>query len=177
MRYLMLYFCKMSFKAGDLVKFIDEAGIGEVVALEGEYIRVRSEEGFDELYTPQELLLHKTFEVDRTEQKDVTRKAHKTPRLAPKSEYLEQDLHISALVDFTGGMTNYDMLQRQLWAARNAVERARKGGIKKVILIHGVGEGILRHELYKLLDELERINYYDADFARYGQGATEVVLL
>jgi dsDNA-specific endonuclease/ATPase MutS2 len=166
----------MQFKEGDKVKFIDEAGSATVIEQNDKGVLVETDEGFEILYQANELIPSRALKVGHTERKGVFTRRPSGPKVAPKSEYLEQDLHIHALVDFTGGMTNFDMLRKQLWTAKNTIEKAKKGGIKKVIFIHGVGEGILRQELYKLLDAHGDLTYYDADMARYGKGATEVIL-
>jgi dsDNA-specific endonuclease/ATPase MutS2 len=41
-----------------------------------------------------------------------------------------------------------------------------------VILIHGVGEGILKEEVRTFLSKQEGVEYFDADFREYGKGAT-----
>lgn len=166
----------MKFKKGDLVKFVDEAGQGEVLSIEGQWITVRTEDDFEQQYLAQELIPYKTFEVGQATRKDSAIRPKRPIKMPPKATQLEQDLHIGALVDFTGGMSNFDMLRKQLFTAKNTIDKARQAGIKKVIFIHGVGEGILRQELYKLLDAHGNLNYYDADYAKYGKGATEVIL-
>ena len=37
-----------------------------------------------------------------------------------------------------------------------------------------MGEGVLKEELYYLLRRYENLNFYDADYQKYGVGATEV---
>ncbi len=45
------------------------------------------------------------------------------------------------------------------------------------MFIHGVGEGVLRYELHRLLKEYEgQLKFYDADYQKYGIGATAVHL-
>lgn len=166
----------MQFKKGDRVKFVDEGGSAIVTRQDAEGVWLITEDDFELCYQAHELIMYKEMQVGQTVQKDVVIKKNFKIKLPPKSEYLEQDLHINQLVDFTGGMTNFDMLRKQLWTAKNTIQKAKNAGIKKVILIHGVGEGILRQELYKLLDAHENLNYYDADMAKYGKGATEVVM-
>lgn len=86
----------------------------------------------------------------------------------------EVDLHIAELTDKTMNMTNADMLQLQLDHVKQCLEAARKERIKKLVFIHGVGNGTLKTELQRLLEKRNDVEYYDAAFARYGMGATEV---
>ena len=54
---------------------------------------------------------------------------------------------------------------------------AIRDGKKKLIVIHGVGEGILREEVRKVLQFYDNVQFHDADMRKYGVGATEVIIL
>jgi hypothetical protein len=86
----------------------------------------------------------------------------------------EVDLHIGELVDNFTNLEKNDLLQIQLQYFKNCMEEAYKEKISKVIFIHGVGNGKLKTEIYSYLQTREGIEYYDAPYARYGMGATEV---
>ena len=47
---------------------------------------------------------------------------------------------------------------------------------QKLIIIHGVGEGVLKDEVRLFLSKKEGIEYFDADYREYGKGATAVEL-
>ncbi|MGD1846245.1 MAG: Smr/MutS family protein [Salibacteraceae bacterium] len=89
----------------------------------------------------------------------------------------EVDLHIQNLTDSYRNLTNGEMLQIQLEHCRSAIESAIRQKEGKIIIIHGVGEGVLRTEVHQMLNDYLKIDYYDASFRRYGRGATEVVFL
>jgi DNA-nicking Smr family endonuclease len=94
-------------------------------------------------------------------------------RNAPK---LEVDLHIHQLVPSTKGMSNFDMLNIQLETAKRQLEFAMKKRIQKVVFIHGKGAGVLQEELKYLFGRYDNLKYYDADYRKYGLGATEVYI-
>jgi dsDNA-specific endonuclease/ATPase MutS2 len=71
-------------------------------------------------------------------------------------------------------MTNFEMLNLQLDTAKRQLDFALRKRIQKVVFIHGVGEGILKEELYYLFKRYENAKFYDADYQKYGMGATEV---
>ena len=73
-------------------------------------------------------------------------------------------------------MSNYDMLNLQLEIAKRQLDFAIKQRMLKMVFIHGVGEGVLKMELYTLLRRYDNLQFYDADFKTYGFGATEVRL-
>ncbi|HZJ19117.1 MAG TPA: Smr/MutS family protein, partial [Pricia sp.] len=76
----------------------------------------------------------------------------------------------------TRGMSNYEMLNLQLETAKRQLEFAIKKRIQKVVFIHGVGEGVLKEELNYLFRRYENVKYYDAEYQKYGLGATEVYI-
>ena len=53
--------------------------------------------------------------------------------------------------------------------------KAQKG--KKIIFIHGKGEGVLRHTIiHELNYRYKKCTYQDASFREYGYGATQVTI-
>ena len=90
---------------------------------------------------------------------------------------MEVDLHINQLVKSSRGMSNHEMLNLQLDTARHKLEFAIRKRIQKVVFIHGVGEGVLKMELEYLLGRYANVKFYDADYQKYGLGATEVYIL
>ena len=85
------------------------------------------------------------------------------------------DLHIEKLVKSPRGMSSGEILDYQLHYARTALEAARREGIiHRMVFIHGVGDGVLKEELRRLISGYARVRFYDASFLLYGEGATEV---
>jgi dsDNA-specific endonuclease/ATPase MutS2 len=63
----------------------------------------------------------------------------------------------------------------QLNYFRNYLDLAIKDHIKNIVFIHGVGNGTLKGEIRKTLDEMyPKLSYSDASMAKYGVGATEI---
>jgi dsDNA-specific endonuclease/ATPase MutS2 len=89
---------------------------------------------------------------------------------------MEVDLHIHQLVPKTKGMDNFDMLTLQIDTAKRQLEFAIKKRIQRVVFIHGVGEGVLRAELEYLFRQYGNLQFDDADYKKYGRGATEVYI-
>lgn len=89
----------------------------------------------------------------------------------------EIDLHIHELVDNFEGMSNGEILEIQMARFTTALEGAIRGNTKRIVFIHGVGNGKLKFELRKELDKkYARLRYQDASFKEYGYGATMVIL-
>ena len=93
------------------------------------------------------------------------------------SDTMEVDLHIEALRDEYSGLSNGDMLRIQMNCFRSALEDAIRNKVKRIVFIHGVGNGTLKLEIR---NELKRnypeVTCQDASFKEYGFGATMVHL-
>lgn len=87
------------------------------------------------------------------------------------------DLHITELVDSTRGLTNADMLNLQVDKFREVMRANLRNVGRKLIFIHGKGEGVLRQALMKELTHLFKgHDVQDASFREYGYGATQVTI-
>lgn len=89
----------------------------------------------------------------------------------------EVDLHIHELVDSYKHLSNAQILSIQMDHMQQKLNKAITNRVKKIIFIHGVGNGVLKSEIIKVLKTYDHIAYYDAKYNRYGFGATEVSIL
>ncbi len=93
------------------------------------------------------------------------------------NEPLEIDLHINQLLDTTAGMKNGDMLQYQLDTFHRVMKENMGNKGKKIVFIHGKGEGVLRKSIEDALHrQYKTCRYQDASFQKYGFGATMVII-
>lgn len=177
----------MSFKVGDLVEVIDEVVSGRVISINDDIITVETTDGFPLQFSKNNLMLKdsKALEGDLfakiSLEEAVSAKETKKPRSIkkkPKERFqpaFEVDLHIHKLVPSTKGMTKHDILTLQLDTAKRQLEFAIRKRIQKMVFIHGVGEGVLKLELEYLLKRYN-VKFYDANYQKYGLGATEVYI-
>ncbi|ASB51191.1 DUF2027 domain-containing protein [Alkalitalea saponilacus] len=92
-------------------------------------------------------------------------------------ELLEIDLHIHELIDAVTGLSNGEILQIQMDKFHTIMAENIKNKGRKIVFIHGVGNGTLKTEIRKQLDRKYKGLYYqDASFREYGYGATMVIL-
>ncbi len=105
-------------------------------------------------------------------------KKQERPRIKPKTEEKREiDLHINELVDNTIGLSNNEILEIQMTKFHEEMERAIKDNLKRIIFIHGIGNGTLKNALRKKLSQqYSKYPFHDASFKEYGFGATLVVL-
>lgn len=171
---------------GDHVEVLDEAISGKVVRLENDNISLETDDGFELIFAANEVVKISTQEIEvdqffiasalkekQIQKKPISKKNKPKERNLPA---MEVDLHIHQLVNSTKNLTNFDMLNLQLDTAKRQLDFAIKKRIQKVVFIHGVGEGILRAELESLFRRYDNLKFYDADYQKYGLGATEVYI-
>lgn len=98
-------------------------------------------------------------------------------KLPKPGDIIETDLHINELMDDTRGLSNGEMLKIQLDKFEKTIEEYKAIKGLKLVFIHGVGNGVLKQELLKLLKtKYKRYYYQDASFKEYGYGATMVTI-
>lgn len=88
----------------------------------------------------------------------------------------EIDLHIEKLGVNFKGKSNAEIVQLQLNAAKQFIDKSMLAGKREVVLVHGVGNGTLKQEVHKLLKSYYGIRFEQADGRNYGEGATLVHL-
>lgn len=88
------------------------------------------------------------------------------------------DLHLEALPTNGSGMTDVEKHQYQLRYFRMGMQQHIRYRGRRVVIIHGNGNGVLRNEIRQILKREfgTQIEVHDADFARYEEGATLVVV-
>ena len=175
------------FEIGDEVAVLDDNISGIVVQVQNEQILIKTTDDFMMAFFVNELVkehdanilksfnksdaLHK-LKIDKTPSnasKKILFKSENRDRGTP-----EFDLHIEKLVKKVTGLSHYDILTLQLETAQRHIEFAIKNRIPKIVLIHGVGEGVLRTELEFLMRKYPQVSFQEASYQKYGMGATEI---
>lgn len=171
------------FSKGDRVAALSEAVEGVVTQVDGAQVRIETTDGFPMVFDERELIpMPGKFEVELGNVSRVLReKEPEKPRRYVREKKTgdipppEFDLHIEKLAKNHRILSNHDILTMQSETARRHVDFAIRNRIPKIILIHGVGDGVLKSELDFLLSRYENLTFRDASYQKYGSGATEVV--
>jgi len=174
------------FNKGDKVTVLDDAIDGVVLSVKGDKVTIETTDGFDLTFDAKELIKiggNLNFNIGQKLSEIIKEKEIPKPRSfvkekKPKHEagVPEFDLHIEKLVKSFRGMNNYDILTLQTETAQRHIEFAIRNRIPKIVFIHGVGEGVLKSELDFLLGRYDNIAFHDANYQKYGLGATEVYI-
>lgn len=89
----------------------------------------------------------------------------------------EIDLHIEELTDNPKMLEASEILDIQMSKFHISLEGAIRNNTRRIIFIHGVGNGKLKFEIRKELDtRYKKYRYQDASYKEYGYGATMVLL-
>jgi dsDNA-specific endonuclease/ATPase MutS2 len=174
----------MRLEIGNKVAVLDDVLKGVVTDVSDNQVIIETEDGMKFSFLASELVridkdqheLSKFSDINNPLLKEKTKLNDSKKSLFKKDKnevVLEVDLHINQLTNSTRGLDNYDMLNLQLDTAKRKVEFAIQKRISKIVFIHGVGEGVLKSELLRLLNKYP-VKYYDASYKKYGLGATEV---
>ena len=188
----------MNFKIGDKVRFLNSDGHGIITKiLDLERVELENNYGFLEDYKISELVPERKQEDYQTENlafdQEIKSKLNsektnnKNFDLKRKFRHLESygskervvlDLHIENLLDSHNGMSNSAILKIQMSHFKSFLNKSIDKKQRKIVVIHGVGEGVLRHEIRKELDIYHPyFEYYDASYDDFGYGATEIRLI
>ena len=91
------------------------------------------------------------------------------------NESIEVDLHIQEIVDDYGSLSPGEILELQMNKFYTGIENGLMNNLSKMVFIHGVGNGKLKYEMIKALNEkYPDLTFQDASFKEYGYGATLV---
>lgn len=94
-----------------------------------------------------------------------------------RNAIVEVDLHADVLLDSTRGLTPTDILMMQIKAFHDTMRQYAKDKGRRIVFIHGKGEGVLRVTLLKeLKNHYRHCTHQDASFCEYGFGATMVTV-
>lgn len=89
----------------------------------------------------------------------------------------EVDLHIEKLRDDHQFINSAEIQRIQLAHFNKALDAAIVHQLPEIVFIHGTGNGILRHEIHKILSKHAKVQtFMDALKEKFGYGATRVVL-
>ena len=179
---------KNDLKLGDKVYILDANFSGHITKIDGSQINIKTEDGFEMMFDISELIkvddeLFNSYLISKMNYKEIQfqnideKKKNKFKINKQRKDITVVDLHIDKLIKFQRNLKKYEILSFQLKIAKKKLDLAILNGAKRIIFIHGVGQGILKFELEKILRLYNNLEFYPANFKEYGYGATEVSIL
>ena len=171
----------MEFKPGQKIVFLSEKGGGVVDSITaGDKVMILDDDGFKRPYLKSQLVIVQddSYSIDDEVVASITMQdsgidqkvSHNSIR--NRGNLPEINLHIEELTDSHTHLSNFEILSQQMIVFRQFFQKAKHQRKAKIVVIHGVGEGVLRYEVRSFLNKENGIEYYDGDYFEYGQGAT-----
>ena len=173
------------FNIGDKVSALDEAMDGVVLSVIGNNITIETTDGFELIFDIKSLIkIQKgamNFNIQNLNEIIKQKEIPKARSFVKEKKQREQavpefDLHIEKLVKSHKHLNNYDILTIQTDTAKRHLDFAVANRIPKIVFIHGVGEGVLKAELDFMFGRYDNIDFREANYQKYGLGATEIYI-
>ncbi len=88
----------------------------------------------------------------------------------------EIDLHIENLIENHTAMLPSAIFDLQLKSFEKAIDAALMANQDKLVVIHGIGNGILKREVQRRISDNKHVaSFSEADQAKFGHGATQII--
>tara|TARA_Y100000588_G_C14157736_1_gene883412 strand:+ start:884 stop:1390 length:507 start_codon:yes stop_codon:yes gene_type:complete len=168
----------MQFSVGDKVLFKKDNLRGKIIKINSYYkVTVLSLDGFEMHVSVKDLVKVEqgtdtaTAYGEDFHSKDLKKEIIKSQKAQRHQSILKIDLHIELLTLHYHHMDNFEIVQLQLKECHKQIEKALNSNITKLEIVHGIGEGVLKSEVHKILRNYN-LRYY---LSRDG-GSTEVFI-
>ena len=168
----------MNFKLGDKILFKTDNQKGEIIKINSIYkLTVMTEDGFEVMTSVKDLVkieLNTDKEIAYGNDiflKDFKCKSRNYFKRDISTNVIKIDLHIESLTKNFQYLDNFEIVQIQLNECQLRIEKVLNSNYQKLIIVHGIGNGILKSEVHKLLSNYNLRFYLTKD-----AGATEVML-
>ncbi len=142
-----------------------------------EYDIVRDDRPIRPLVVSAQELKKAMYEKEESEKNSETQKLKNSKTHTDRNVPIEVDLHAHELLETTSGMSAGDIKEYQLGVFRKTMDEHIKEKGRRIVFIHGKGDGILRNAIItELKHRYKSCTYQDASFQQYGFGATMVII-
>ena len=162
-------------KIGDKIAVINDDLEGRILQIMPKEIRFISSDGFEYVYKKNQLILIQSGLEDALKNDIIKPKDTPTKKIIKSKQtgIPEFDLHIEKIQAKHQHLSNGQKLEIQIAEVKRIVHQMKIKHQKRFILIHGLGQGVLKSEIIKILKSNGLI-YSQASFLKYGNGALEV---
>ena len=163
-------------KIGDLVSVIDDDLKGKISAFKGNLVQIEDEHGFHYEIEKSKIVPqnHNIYDdISITAKKETSTKISKKNQTQPQSI----DLHFEKLVNNPQNYESWERLMIQREELIEKLEYCRSNNMKKLNIIHGIGDGVLQNMVHEVLQGFAGIEYEDHDFFYHSTGNVLVTFL
>ncbi|MFC3160714.1 Smr domain-containing protein [Chryseobacterium arachidis] len=160
-------------KIGDKVSVVDEDLSGVVTSVHGNTVVFKDEYGFTHQY-PKEKLVPKN--PDLYENIKVVKKAEPKKTVSKKHQknHLVLDLHFENLVKNPSDYDSFERLFIQKEKLMEVIAFCRKNNLKRLEIVHGIGDGTLQRMVFDVLEGQTNLDFYNKEILHHQSGAVMV---
>tara|TARA_B100000579_G_scaffold183058_1_gene149177 strand:- start:796 stop:1308 length:513 start_codon:yes stop_codon:yes gene_type:complete len=169
---------KKKFEIGDKVKFIRSNDYGTIQSIVSERkVQVEDSSKFLSIVNVDEIIPFdkSTNSVssygDLTSNKEKNDNAKNLKKVISNLNVVKLDLHIENLSADCHVMTNFEIIQIQIKKCEDLIMKSLNSNVHKLIIVHGIGEGVLKKEVHDLLNRYQ-LRYFES----LNGGSTEVMI-
>lgn len=160
-------------KKGDSVAVIDDNLKGKIIVIKGKKVVIEDEYGFHYEYDEAELVVQQAEIYDQIPtiqkselSKSVSKKHNKSPFLV--------DLHFEHMVKNADEYNSFERLFLQKEKLLQTIEFCRKNHLKKLEIIHGIGDGVLQQMVHDVLESQTNLEFHNKEILHQQSGAVLV---
>ncbi|MDR7743372.1 Smr/MutS family protein [Riemerella anatipestifer] len=161
-------------KIGDNVSVIDDDLWGIVTSIHGNEVVFRDEYHFTHRYPKHLLTLRDASLYEQTPivQKPEANQTSRPPR--KKNQHLILDLHFDQLVNNPDHYDSFERLFIQKQKLEETLDFCKFNKIKKLEIIHGIGDGVLQKLVFDTLKSKTNIEFEESNFFYHQSGSVMV---
>ena len=160
-------------KIGDSVSVVDDQVKGKITAIKGNKIIIKDEHGFEYDYYKKKIVLQEANIYENIKMvtkpetsKTVSKKHDKKPFVL--------DLHFELLVKNPLEFDSFERLFLQKEKLLQTIDYCRKNHLKKLEIIHGIGDGVLHQMVYDVLESQTNLEFHNREILHHQSGTVLV---
>ena len=163
-------------KIGDKVSVIDEDLEGTLVSVKDKMAVFEDSHGFGHEYPLALLVLRGNLIYDEV---PLTKKEETKKNISQKHQKnaMKIDLHFDQLVENPNEYDSWERLFIQKERLMEVLDFCKVNKIKRLEIIHGLGEGVLQELVYDVLRGYTGIEFEENEFFKHQSASVEVVFI
>lgn len=160
-------------RIGDQISVLDEDLSGIITSVNGNIVTFKDEYGFTYQY-PKEKLVPKNASI--YENMEVVKKAEPRKVVSKKHDKnpLILDLHFHNLVTNPHDYNSFERLFIQKEKLIETISFCRKNHLKRLEIVHGIGDGVLQQMVWDILESQTNLDFYNKEILHHQSGAIMV---
>ena len=161
-------------KEGDRVTIVDEDFTGTIISVQHYTVEVEDDFGFNYKFPKEKIIVKEPDFYDQVIVKPKEETKKKVSKKHNKDAY-NIDLHFEKLVD---SPSNYDAFERLFIQKDHLIKNldfCREHRIKRVRIVHGIGDGVLQKMVHDVVEGLANVEFDEHQFFYHQSGSLEII--